>query len=294
MKLEQVVYVAERGSNKKSYSSFVRKESNIELVGEIDKSTFSDFGFLLNGISSKELEIGEKIRKIGGFLNDFVINQRGSMYQKEITQTKADFKVLGGKQIGRYYIKPDVKGYISKKIVEDQKAFVKENSILAQNIVAHIENPKDHIQIIASLAKTIPKNFIVLDTINQLQNKSNLSSEFLISVLNSKLVAWYAYRFIFGKAIRTMHFDSPVTERIPLPKLDLSNKEDRKAHDALTELVKQLIDLQKRLNEEKLTTSEQEKINRQIEEKEWEIDQNVYNLYGLNEEEKKIIEESLK
>ena len=37
-------------------------------------------------------------------------------------------------------------------------------------------------------------------------------------LFNSKLINWYAYRFILAKAIRTMQFDNPITNRIPVPK----------------------------------------------------------------------------
>ncbi|MDA0617658.1 MAG: hypothetical protein O3A66_02940, partial [Proteobacteria bacterium] len=38
-------------------------------------------------------------------------------------------------------------------------------------------------------------------------------------LLNHKLVNWYAYRFIYGKAIRTMQFYNPTTSRIPIPQI---------------------------------------------------------------------------
>ena len=154
VKLEQVIYLFKKNKKSNTYRSCVRKNQGIEYLGDIDKKTFREFGFYLNGISHKELLIGNKIRNVGTFLNDYVINQRGAIYQKYISEKPSDYKVLGGKQIGRYFISENVKGYIPKNIIDDEKAHIKENSILVQRIIAHIEKPIDHIKIIASLSRT--------------------------------------------------------------------------------------------------------------------------------------------
>ena len=56
-------------------------------------------------------------------------------------------------------------------------------------------------------------DYIVIDTINQLSNIKNIKSEILLSIINSKIISWYSYRFIFGMAIRTIQFDNPTTSR---------------------------------------------------------------------------------
>ncbi|MEK6871496.1 MAG: N-6 DNA methylase, partial [Nanoarchaeota archaeon] len=288
--LEQIIYFYSKKEKLNKYNSCVRDNTIIKKIGEIDKSTFNEFGFLLNGISEKELNLGKKIRKLGISLNEFVINQRGAIYQKEITEKKSDLKVLGGAQIGRYSLHSTIKGYISKKIVKDDKALIKPNSILVQRIVAHIENPIDHIKITATLSKDLKiSEYIIVDTINQLQNKANeIFSEFLIAIISSKLTNWYAYRFIFGKAIRTMQFDNPVTERIMIPKASEKQKEK------IISLVNQMLSLQKKLHEKNLSGGEKERLEQQIKNVDHEIDQEIYKLYEITEDEQKIIEESLK
>ena len=214
------------------------------------------------------------------------------MYQKQLKTDKSDIKVIAGQQIGRYFIKSEVKGYLSKSDLLD-KGIIKENSILSQNIVAHIQNPIDHIKIIASLSKTLnPKQYIILDTINQLDNTSNYSSEYILGILNSKLISWYVYRFIFGKAIRTMHFDNAVTERIPYPKLDLNNKTEKSTHDRLTELTTQMLLTQTQFHTAK-TDHDKATYQKKIEIIDKQIDDLVYELYGLTDEEIKIIEDNI-
>ena len=98
---------------------------------------------------------------------------------------------------------------------DDEKCVIKINSILVQNIVAHIENPVDHIKITACIPEIM--NFAIVDTINQIIFNKDTTNKAFWCLLNSNLINWYSYRFIFGKAIRTMHFDNAVTKRIPIP-----------------------------------------------------------------------------
>ena len=55
-----------------------------------------------------------------------------------------------------------------------------------------------------------------------------------------------------------------------------------------------MLSLNKQLQEERLSQFEKEKIGHEINKTDSEIDELVYQLYGITEEEKKIIEESLK
>ena len=87
---------------------------------------------------------------------------------------------------------------------------------MVQNLVAHIENPKDHIKITACYP--LENEFAIVDTINQLTFKRPFDSKVFWLILNSNLINWYSYRFIYAKAIRTMHFDNAITDRIPIPR----------------------------------------------------------------------------
>lgn len=129
-------------------------------------------------------------------------------------------------------------GFIQQKDIHDNKSHVTKNSILVQRLVAHILKPVDHIKITATIPDT--DDFIIVDTINQIKIKDeSVSPYYVLGLLNSKIVNWYAYRFIFGKAIRTMQFDNPVTNRIPI----IINK-----HDDVVNCVKQLLDQNKKLD----------------------------------------------
>lgn len=227
VKLEQVIVHFCKNQVHQFYTSAIKVGQDILPVGEIDKVTFSEFGFLLNGISSEELQIGLRIKNDNINLNNISSNQRGGAYQKFI-QEKGDLPVLAGANIQRTGLS-GVKGYISNKPESlEEKSLVKINSVLVQNIVSHVENPVEHVKIIAVEGNHHPdRTTVLLDTVNQIQILNDQYNSTLIKeLLNSKLINWYCYRFIFGKAIRTMHFDNAVTSRIPIPQIQKNKFEN--------------------------------------------------------------------
>ena len=181
---------------------------------------------------------------------------------------------------------------VGEKYIVNNKGLIKNNSILVQNIVAHIMNPTPHIKIIAMPSSILDNKdeYILLNTVNQLENISNLDTKFILAILNSKLISWYVYIFIFGLAIRTMHFDNPVTSRIPMPVIDLSNSSHKEVHDKIVVLVDNIIELNKKVNTEKNPNS-LNMINRQISAYEKQLDNLIFSIYNLNDDEKRIINE---
>ena len=86
-----------------------------------------------------------------------------------------------------------------------------------------------------------------------------------------------------------MHFDSTTTGKIPFPNINLKNKTEQQLYD---EIVKN-VDLLLKLNEELPTIKLQTKIEEvqsRIERAEANINQAVYKLYDLTEEEIRIVE----
>ena len=295
VKLEQVIIMFCNNSEVETYKASERNENNIITVGKIDKKTFREFGFYLNAVSNEELNIAYKMISSKKTVNDFCINRRGVGEQKhcveEINTKKEYYKVLGGKNISRYYFPDNVKKYISKEYIKDDKAFIEKNSILAQRIVSYTEIPKPSIAIRAIPSDIINSlnKYILVDTINQLSNRSEYSTYFILSILNSKLISWYAYRFIYSKAIMTMQFDNPTTSRIPMPSVDLTKKSDKEVHDKLVKLVDNIIAINKKLVGEN-NPNTKEILERQVRALDGEIDRLVYGLYGLSDNEIRIIE----
>jgi hypothetical protein len=235
VKLEQVIYVHAKG---RKLPAYVSRELGAEGATVVRKSAASEFGLILNGSSGEEIELGQRLARSCARLGDFALNSRGAPLQAELAARpgRGLLPAYGGKQLSRYALAPEPKGFIAAKTAaSDPRARAARGVILAQNIVAHVARPEPHLKIIATLA---PRELVVLDTINRIEVSGGYAPEFLLALLNSRLVAWYVYRFIAGRAIRTIHFDSPVTDRIPIPRLDLATRADAKAHDALASLAR--------------------------------------------------------
>lgn len=272
VKLEQLIFIINKDKKAKKYLSANFKNKQLNILGEIDKVDAKEFGFFLNSVSPDEVEIAKKIKSNSLMLNDIATNQRGAILQKYVSD-KGELNVIGGAQVQRFGI-DGIKGKIDKNKINNAQAYLKENSVLVQRIVAHIEHPADHIKITAGIPDK--SDYILVDTVNQITLQKGYSPYFIWAILNSNIINWYAYRFIYGKAIRTMQFDNPVTARLPIPKAAKQEQE------SLIQKAKELLKLAKQ-------NSDEDKINAVN----YEIDKVVYKMYGVNEEETKVVEGKL-
>jgi type I restriction-modification system DNA methylase subunit len=269
VKLEQIIFISQKEVKKDFYESLLLDGRLVRRVATIDKKTFQTFGFFLNGISDRELSVGQKIQQTGFFLNNISQNNRGGIFQKYISEI-GDTDILGGAEIQRHGI-IGIKGKINKEvIIHDEKSFVRNNSIFVQNIVSHIENPKPHIKITACLPEE--KDVVIVDTINQITFNTEYSAKIFWLLLNSMFINWYVYRFILGKAIRTIHFDNAITSRIPIRKISKSDQQPfiEKA-DIMLVLNKQFHEQSSRFIGRMMDNYGLEKANKKLE-KFWELD----------------------
>jgi hypothetical protein len=292
VKLEQIIYRYEEGSDAKTYRSLQREEDEFVLQAEIDKDDYHRFEFYLNGVDNAEIETAKKMRDIGSFLGDYLTNTRGAGLQSEIKDEPPGRRAIGGKQVQPFQVL-GAKGYICTLDEEiPANALVSTGDMLVQNIVAHITQPVDHIKIIAAVAREEAEDLVILDTVNCLSNTSDLAIEYFLGLLSSRAVNWYIYRFIFGRAIRTMHFDNPVSDRIPIPPVNLDSSKEKQQYDAIVRLVEEIESLHK----QKSTCNDPSAVI-QLEEaitaRKPSLNEIVYALYALSGGEVGIIEEAM-
>jgi type I restriction-modification system DNA methylase subunit/predicted type IV restriction endonuclease len=115
---------------------------------------------------------------------------------------------------------------------------------------------------------------------------------FFLGIINSKLISfWFACKF--DKLQRAVFPQFKVNELalFPIRVINFSSPQDKAHHDHLVELANSMLNLHKKLP---LAKTDQEKtiIQRQIESTDRRIDELVYQLYGLTEQEIKIVEET--
>jgi adenine-specific DNA-methyltransferase len=290
VKLEQIIYLLQKDRPTISYASLYRSGKAFLSLTDLPKDVCREFGFLVNGLRPTELAVARKLLRGGNFLGDFTTNARGAMLQGILAQDGNGRRVIGGKQVQPYRL-AGAKGRLAEGIDVPVQASVRPGSILVQNIVAHVAHPHEHIKIIGVVVtRKKAREIAILDTVNQLVNHSPMSSYYLLGLLHSRLLNWYVYRFVFARAIRTMHFDGPVTMRIPVRRLDVSRTADKARHDRITAQVKKLIVLHEKLAAGP-SVAMQEAIRCQIAVEEQRLNRLVYKLHGLSGAEIDLVEE---
>jgi type I restriction-modification system DNA methylase subunit len=112
---------------------------------------------------------------------------------------------------------------------------------------------------------------------------------FVLALFNSRLLNFYYVNFLKSSKKVFSEIQARQVEQLPFPSIDLSNAEEKARHDRMVKLVEAMMDLHKQLSAAK-SEAQKEVIQRQIDATDREIDRLVYELYGLTEEEIKIVE----
>jgi hypothetical protein len=114
--------------------------------------------------------------------------------------------------------------------------------------------------------------------------------KFLLGCINSRVVSYW-FQKTFDKLQRKIFPQFKVNElaRFPIPKVDLGAKKDKSRHDRLVALVDQMLALNKQLAKAKSPPA-RATLEHQIAATDRQIDRLVYDLYGLTEEEIRLVE----
>lgn len=205
-------------------------------------------------------------------------------------QKEVDKPVLRGRDIYRYRIEPNGLWlrYVPEEIKKLHGARPRDpNSFFRQEKIVLREISKQEI-----IAAYDTESYLVLDTANVIfTEKGNpYSLKYLLAILNSKLINWW-----YGSQFKGLHVKLNQLALIPVRKIDFENTKSKALHTEIVKLVERMLALQK---ERQAVRPEDDldharKLDRQIKDVDSEIDQRVYRLYGLTEEEIKIVEGSL-
>ena len=125
-----------------------------------------------------------------------------------------------------------------------------------------------------------------------LKDSSEKNYKYVLGLLNSRLLDFYFQQFSapFRGQYRSANrqFISP----LPIKQTNPKNQGERQLHDRLVALVGRMLELQERLTAKgDMRDDERAQIEREIERADREIDDLVYDLYGLTQEERAIVEE---
>ena len=140
------------------------------------------------------------------------------------------------------------------------------------------------------IATLVGREFFARDNLHiLLPRDSKHDLRYLLGVIDSRLID-FAYTIMNpekGEAlaqVKKYH-----VEQLPVRAINFSDPTDKAKHDKMVSLVEQMLDLHKRLAQVK-SPDDKTRLQRQIDATDHEIDRLVYDLYGLTEEEIKIVE----
>lgn len=209
--------------------------------------------------------------------------------KKEVLKQKAEKElnnmIVKGRDIGRYAI-------LNKYYFNPHKVDIFGGT---KDFKKHAITPKIFVRktgdrIIATLDK---EGIFAEQSVYLVLLKKSISPEFILAMLNSKLLTFYfRNRLITNPEVYPylQHYD---LEKIPIYKISLSDKKEKIIHSELKRLVREMLKANKEIQKlhPEMDDKEYNELKLEIEVTDKLIDQKVYELYGLINEEIKIVEE---
>jgi hypothetical protein len=122
--------------------------------------------------------------------------------------------------------------------------------------------------------------------------RPEFSREYILACLNSRLLEWFIRQTATRMQGGYYSFESRFIRHLPIPVIDLSDPSNKSLHDQIVMLVESMLSLNKQLAAAN-TDHEKTALQRQIDATDRQIDQLVYELYNLSEEEIRIVEEGI-
>jgi hypothetical protein len=135
------------------------------------------------------------------------------------------------------------------------------------------------------------KQFVVRDNLYTIVPRSNdIKPAYILGLLNSRLLNWYYQKIINpeqGEALAQVKRGH--IAKLPICTINFDDPEDKTKHDKLVALVDNMLELQKKYHEARMDR-DKELYERQVKVVDAQVDRLVYDLYGLTEEEVKVVE----
>ncbi len=197
----------------------------------------------------------------------------------------ANYKpVLDGRNINRYetswngqYLAYDVKNIHSCKRTDifeaDEKLFFRR---VGDRLIATYDN----------------KQFYALNTLVAItpREQVDFSLKYLLGLINSNLLNFYYVKYLKSTKKVFSEIQARQLAQLPIRALNLDDPAEKAMHDKMVALVQQMLSLHKNAAREGASSNEIELLERQIKSTDRQIDELVYQLYGLTPEEIKIVE----
>jgi adenine-specific DNA-methyltransferase len=137
------------------------------------------------------------------------------------------------------------------------------------------------------------KQFYALNTLVVINLKENIvvDIKYLLALFNSKLLNWYYQSFLKSTKKVFSEIQARQIAQLPIRNLGISNSDEKRRHERIVSLVNDMIQTEAELQTLTPKTDKHNSLKREIEKLDREIDEAIYKLYGLTDEEIKTIEQ---
>ncbi len=270
----------------KIYKSIFKGDDQKEIT-ELKTIKIREAGYIINLSFNENLSnIFSKINQLSEPLKNFANIHVGMMIKnKKEKLSLKDFDNSSKIVVGRDF----------DKFVKLQNRFFNPDEIEIFGGTKNKEKHKTKLKLL--VRKTGNRLVAILDNEGIFAEQSvylvlpkNINPKFLLSLLNSKLLTFYFQKNLITNPEAYPYIQHYDLEKIPIYKIDFSNKAEKQKHDGLAKLAEKMIKLQKQLQTIPENSDKWNSIRAEIEKTDKEIDRKVYELYGLTEEEIKIVE----
>jgi type I restriction-modification system DNA methylase subunit len=167
-----------------------------------------------------------------------------------------------------------------------------------QNLALHDQRKMAIPRLVSKLAAVYDRDGVFyLDNVDVggliLKEQDDTQYLYILGLLNSRLLDFYLHRISVPFRGGFYSANRQFLEPLPIRCIDFDNPTEKKMHDDLIALVNKMRELNKGLAPIRNTPcSERDELLREINRTDSEIDNLVYDLYGLTEEERRIVKES--
>ena len=271
-----IVLIAEKGKASRKHKISI---NNNGVENEIEQSFMSDSNFLIStntDLNKRKIIQKLKINSIdlGSICKEMIFGVVITRNKDEVvskTQFEGWKPFLEGKDIGAYFIKP-IHSYLHYKSnllhrARTKTIFETKEKLLVQRITGG-SNP---------LKVAYDNNqYYNKESINNiiLHDDCNYNAKYILALLNSRLINWFYANQFTNESLLTVNLSKEYLSQIPIA---LAPKNIEQTLIAIVE---------------KILEKKQFGLNFDTNSFEEEIDRLVYNLYGLTEEEIRVVENS--
>jgi methylase of polypeptide subunit release factors len=283
----------ERSTNQISISEWILGEESPNLIHKTQQSVFANTARNVfdTSLSSEVHGLKSKIEGASILLSDIVEIKFGlktgddEKFIHAKAKTKDHKPLLRGENIHRYTLQfaGEYVWYVPVEMRKNKKTARPGEPDRFEQSKILVRDTGGSLECMLDLENYYVKDVLVL---NKKEN-SAYSLAFLTGLLNSQLMRYY-----YETSFPTLHVQNSELAVLPIRRIDFGNSVEKSAHDEIVKLVEKMLALQKERQSVRLEDDldRVRNLEREIVRVDEEIDRQVYVLYGLTEEEIKIVE----